>query len=307
MAHHCCQDFSRTELLRRAAAGAARTLPEPRDPRMPEAGRQAARPAAVPAAQRGRDADRLRRIAARTWASFEEGVAQAAGRRRPGARERVPGRAASTRCRCWPRWATRSTASCARSSRCRAAARRSPRTGGCEWHPSAAPLATLHGEGKLSVMPAIGYDHPDQSHFNSRHFWEVGALDPKLATGWMGRYLDRVGTPDNPLQGLSLDGDLAPSIATARVPVAAVSGAGPVRLLGAGRLGRRRGLDARDASRRSAPATPAAATPAMRAGRRRRGPVRRRLRRAAARRSARTSSTGPVAYPRGRLGLPAER
>jgi uncharacterized protein (DUF1501 family) len=91
------------------------------------------------------------------------------------------------------------------------------------WHPSAAAIAGLHGEGKVSVMPAVGYEHPDQSHFVSRHFYEVGALDPRLATGWLGRYLDRVGTPDNPLQGLALDSSLAPALATARVPVAAVS------------------------------------------------------------------------------------
>jgi uncharacterized protein (DUF1501 family) len=90
------------------------------------------------------------------------------------------------------------------------------------WHPSAAALAGLHAEGKVSVMPAVGYEHPDQSHFVSRHFYEVGALDPQLGTGWLGRYLDRVGTPDNPLQGLALDASLAPALATARVPVAAV-------------------------------------------------------------------------------------
>ena len=38
------------------------------------------------------------------------------------------------------------------------------------WHPSLAPLAQLHGEGKVNVMPGIGYDHPNQSHFTSRHF-----------------------------------------------------------------------------------------------------------------------------------------
>jgi uncharacterized protein (DUF1501 family) len=92
------------------------------------------------------------------------------------------------------------------------------------WHPSAAGLATLFGEGKVAVMPAIGYDHPDQSHFTSRHFWEVGATDPGGRTGWLGRYLDHVGTPDNPLQGLSLDGSLAPALAAASVPVAAVAG-----------------------------------------------------------------------------------
>lgn len=90
------------------------------------------------------------------------------------------------------------------------------------WHPSAAPLATLHGEGKLTVLPAVGYDHPDKSHFTSRHYWEVGATDTHLLTGWLGRYLDATGAADNPLQGLSLDNGLQPALATARVPVASL-------------------------------------------------------------------------------------
>jgi uncharacterized protein (DUF1501 family) len=91
------------------------------------------------------------------------------------------------------------------------------------WHPSASALAQLHAEGKVSVFPAIGYTTPDQSHFTSRHFWEVGELSASNRLGWMGRYLDAVGTTDNPLQGLSLAGTLAPALAAGRVPVAAVS------------------------------------------------------------------------------------
>jgi uncharacterized protein (DUF1501 family) len=90
------------------------------------------------------------------------------------------------------------------------------------WHPSAASLATLHTEGKVTVLPAVGYDHPDKSHFTSRHYWEVGATDPHLRTGWLGRYLDTVNTPDNPLQGLSLDTGLQPALATSAAPVAAL-------------------------------------------------------------------------------------
>ncbi|MFL5930262.1 MAG: DUF1501 domain-containing protein [Gaiellaceae bacterium] len=93
------------------------------------------------------------------------------------------------------------------------------------WHPSTAAFKTLHDEGKLALVPAVGYRDADQSHFTSRHYWEVGATNPRLRTGWLGRYLDRVGSPDNPLQGLSLDGELAPSLATSRVPVAALRGA----------------------------------------------------------------------------------
>ena len=92
------------------------------------------------------------------------------------------------------------------------------------WHPSAAPLRTLHLEGKLTVVPTVGYTDADQSHFTSRHYWEVGTTNPGLRTGWLGRYLDKAGRPDNPLQGLSLDGELAPPLATTKAPVAALRG-----------------------------------------------------------------------------------
>jgi uncharacterized protein (DUF1501 family) len=92
------------------------------------------------------------------------------------------------------------------------------------WHPALGGLAQLYGEQKVTVMPAIGYTNADQSHFTSRHYWEVGATSTQLRTGWLGRYLDRVGTMDNPLQGLSLDSTLAPALATGRVPVASIDG-----------------------------------------------------------------------------------
>jgi uncharacterized protein (DUF1501 family) len=91
------------------------------------------------------------------------------------------------------------------------------------WHPAASGLAELHDEGKVTVLPAIGYEPSEESHFTSRHYWEVGQLDANARSGWMGRYLDLVGEPDNPLQGLSLDYALAPALATASMPVAAVS------------------------------------------------------------------------------------
>jgi uncharacterized protein (DUF1501 family) len=91
------------------------------------------------------------------------------------------------------------------------------------WHPAASGLAELHEEGKVTTFPAIGYQPADESHFTSRHYWEVGQLDANARTGWMGRYLDLTGEPNNPLQGLSLDYSLAPALATATMPVAAVS------------------------------------------------------------------------------------
>ncbi len=91
------------------------------------------------------------------------------------------------------------------------------------WHPALGGLQQLYAEKKVSVLPAVGYTHPDQSHFTSRHYWEVGATDADLRTGWLGRYLDKTGKKNNPLQGLSLDDTLAPALATASMPVASIS------------------------------------------------------------------------------------
>jgi uncharacterized protein (DUF1501 family) len=90
------------------------------------------------------------------------------------------------------------------------------------WHPAATSIAQLHDAGKVTVFPGIGYSDPDMSHFTSRHYWEVGATETALNTGWLGRYLDVHGTSSNPLQGLSMDGEMNPTLATAVNPVAAI-------------------------------------------------------------------------------------
>jgi len=90
------------------------------------------------------------------------------------------------------------------------------------WHPSAASLRSLHGEDKVSVFPAIGYTSANQSHFTSRHYYEIGEVQVGANTGWLGRYIEQVGADDNPLQGISLDNELSPALATPSKPVAAV-------------------------------------------------------------------------------------
>jgi uncharacterized protein (DUF1501 family) len=90
------------------------------------------------------------------------------------------------------------------------------------WHPAAASFAKLHAAGRVTVFPGIGYTSPDMSHFSSRHYWEVGATETSLTSGWLGRYLDAAGSASNPLQGLSLDGQMNPTLATRANPVAAI-------------------------------------------------------------------------------------
>ena len=219
----CCTDFSRTELLRRATAEAGRGLPAI-EHGMP-----------LPA---GTGLDRrsfLARTAGLALAVYggtsllpralEEGIAAAtaAGPQQVLVSVFLDGGADSLSMlfpngdplyrRYRPRLALPASAGTAFAEDDR-----------LRWHPSLGALAQLHGEGKVAVMPGIGYTGPDQSHFTSRHFWEVGATSVQLRTGWLGRYLDRTGSSDNPLQGLSLDWRLQPALATARMPVASIDG-----------------------------------------------------------------------------------
>jgi len=216
----CCRDFTRTQLIRHAAAEAGRGLPaiEPGMPKPAGTGLSRrsflVRGAGLALAVYG--AGRL------GLGALQEGVATAAGAPQrvlvsiflPGGCDGMSvlapvGDPLYSQLR--PTLAVPASAGTAFAEDSR-----------LNWSPSAAGLSTLHSEGKVTVFPAIGYDHPDQSHFTSRHFWEVGATDVRARYGWLGRYLDAVGASDNPLQGLSLDGELSPALAPARVPVAAV-------------------------------------------------------------------------------------
>src|SRR3954465_908386 len=104
----------------------------------------------------------------------------------------------------------------------------------------------LFEAGKVGFLPGIDYANPDMSHFHSRHFWETGLITEKTAPGWLGRWLDRHGDGDNPLQGLSLGG-LSPVLRSAAAPVAALDSPSDAKLTFAGAWGEVVGGHALDA------------------------------------------------------------
>ena len=74
------------------------------------------------------------------------------------------------------------------------------------WNPAAIGFQQLYDAGKMAIIPAVDYMPPDLSHFHSRAFWQAGELDPDPGTGWLGRWVDQNGAPDNPLQAISAAG-----------------------------------------------------------------------------------------------------
>jgi uncharacterized protein (DUF1501 family) len=220
MSHGCCDDFTRAQLLRGAAAEAGRGLPAI-EPGMPE-------PAGTGLTRR-RFISRTAGLALAVYgaskipiSAFDRGIAEAAQGEKvlvsvffEGGIDAMSvlapvGDPRYAMLRPNLKQAENPSLTFAEDSR-------------LQWHPGAASLQTLHKEGKVAAFPAIGYEHPDQSHFTSRHYYEIGELDIGQHAGWLGRYLDAVGDEENPLQGLSMDGTLSPMIATAQKPVAAIS------------------------------------------------------------------------------------
>lgn len=88
----------------------------------------------------------------------------------------------------------------------------------------------LFERGQVGFLPGIDYANPDLSHFHSRHFWETGLITTRDAAGWLGRWLDANGSRDNPLQGVSMSGQLSPVLRSTAVPVAAVASPGAAQL-----------------------------------------------------------------------------
>ena len=73
-------------------------------------------------------------------------------------------------------------------------------------HPRLTGLQTIFNEGRLAVIQRTGYRNSSRSHFEGTDIW--GTADPNNPTGlgWLGRYLDALPGPGDPLAGWNTSG-----------------------------------------------------------------------------------------------------
>lgn len=66
-------------------------------------------------------------------------------------------------------------------------------------HPRLSGLARLFDQGHLAITQRVGYENSSRSHFYGIDVWSTG--DPRSPTGpgWLGRYLDTLPAPIDPL------------------------------------------------------------------------------------------------------------
>jgi len=73
-------------------------------------------------------------------------------------------------------------------------------------HPRLTGLQTIFNQGRLAIIQRAGYQNSSRSHFQGTDIW--GSADPTNAagTGWLGRYLDTLPSPIDPLAGWNTSG-----------------------------------------------------------------------------------------------------
>lgn len=85
-------------------------------------------------------------------------------------------------------------------------------------HPSLTGLKSLHDDGLLSVVQAVGYPNPNRSHFRSTDIWMTATDSDRFSNvGWLGRYFDNACPGAEPTVGICV-GRQSPLAFTATKP-----------------------------------------------------------------------------------------
>ena len=101
-------------------------------------------------------------------------------------------------------------------------------------HPNLKGLKSLWDAKQLAIVRGVGYPAPSHSHFRGMDIWQSAVPETDEATGWIGRWLDTVGTKD-PLVSVSLGPTLPKVVSGAKTAGAAVP-TGPLSLPGGPRV-----------------------------------------------------------------------
>ena len=70
-------------------------------------------------------------------------------------------------------------------------------------HPRLTGLRTIFNSGRLALVQRTGYPNSSRSHFQGTDIWSTGDPSSPQGTGWLGRYLDMLPSPVDPLTAWS--------------------------------------------------------------------------------------------------------
>jgi uncharacterized protein (DUF1501 family) len=89
-------------------------------------------------------------------------------------------------------------------------------------HPRLTGLRTIFNAGRLALIQRTGYENSSRSHFEGTDIWSTA--DPRVpqGNGWLGRYLDTLPSPVDPLTAWSSAGTIPRTLFSNRVAVPSI-------------------------------------------------------------------------------------
>jgi len=91
-------------------------------------------------------------------------------------------------------------------------------------HPRLTGVKQIFDAGRLALIQRTGYDNQSRSHFLGTDIWSTGDANG-AGLGWVGRYLDSLPSPVDPLVGWNTSGSLPHVLQSNRVAVPAIPNA----------------------------------------------------------------------------------
>jgi uncharacterized protein (DUF1501 family) len=91
-------------------------------------------------------------------------------------------------------------------------------------HPRLTGLKQIFDQGKLALIQRTGYENQSRSHFLGTDIWSTADPSNPQALGWVGRYLDSLPSPVDPLVGWNTTGTV-PRVLQGRTAVPAIASA----------------------------------------------------------------------------------
>ncbi|HET9468072.1 MAG TPA: DUF1501 domain-containing protein [Vicinamibacterales bacterium] len=90
-------------------------------------------------------------------------------------------------------------------------------------HPRLTGLRTIYNEGRLALIQRTGYENSSRSHFEGTDIWSTANPLITQGPGWLGRYLDTIPAPVDPLHAWNTGAEVPHSLLSRLVAVPSIS------------------------------------------------------------------------------------
>ena len=89
-------------------------------------------------------------------------------------------------------------------------------------HPNLPGLGTMFEDGNVAIIQRTGYANSSRSHFRGTDIWSTANPGAAQGPGWMGRYLDTLPSPVDPLVAWNTSGQLPHTLQSASVGIPSI-------------------------------------------------------------------------------------